>query len=91
MNKSTFEDLSDAQQNALHAGARKAQAYYLSEAKKQDAKSAQIFRDAGVKIAEMSIEDFDAWRDLAMQTSYKSFVEDVADGQALLDMALAVE
>ena len=91
MNKSTFEDLSEAQQNALRAGALKAQAYYLTEAKKQDANSARTFRKAGVKIAEMSPEDFDAWRDLAMRTSYKSFVEDVADGQALLDMALAVK
>jgi hypothetical protein len=39
----------------------------------------------------MSAEDFEAWRTLAQETSYKAFVEEVPDGQALLDMALAVE
>lgn len=71
--------------------AEKAEAYYLEEAKKQDAASAKVFADAGVEIAEMSAEDFDAWRKLAMETSYAQFVAEVPDGQALLDLALAVE
>ncbi|MBR9652700.1 TRAP transporter substrate-binding protein DctP [Thalassovita aquimarina] len=91
MNKSTFDGLNEAQQNALRAAAAKAQAFYLEEAKKEDAASEQVFRDAGVEIAEMSAADFDAWRALAKETSYKAFVAEVPDGQALLDMALAVE
>ncbi len=91
MNKSAFEDLNEAQQTALLAAAEKAEAYYLEEAKKQDAASAKVFSDAGVEIAEMSAEDFAAWRALAQETSYKAFVEDVPDGQMLLDLALAVE
>lgn len=91
MNKSTFDGLTEDQQNALRAAAEKAQAYYLEEAKKQDAASAEVFAEAGVEIAEMSAEDFEAWRQLAMETSYKKFVEEVADGQKLLDLALAVE
>lgn len=91
MNKRTFDGLSEAQQNALLAASEKAEAYYLEEAKKQDAASAKVFADAGVEIAEMSAEDFEAWRTLAMETSYKKFVEEVRDGQELLDLALAVE
>lgn len=91
MNKSTFEGLTEAQQNALLAAAEKAEAFYLEEAKKQDAASVEVFKNAGVEIATMSPEDFDAWRALAKETSYKAFVEEVPDGQALLDMALAVE
>lgn len=91
MNKSTFEGLNEAQQKALLAGAEKAEAFYLAEAKKQDAASVQVFEEAGVEIAEMSPEDFDAWRKLAMETSYQKFVEEVPDGQDLLDKALAVE
>lgn len=91
MNKSAFDGLTEAQQNALLAASEKAEAYYLEEAKKQDAASADVFRDAGVEIAEMSAEDFEAWRALAQETSYKAFVEEVSDGQELLDMALAVE
>jgi len=91
MNKSTFDGLNADQQAALTAASAKAEAYYLEEAKKQDAASEQVFRDAGVEIAEMSAEDFAAWRTLAQETSYKAFVEEVPDGQALLDMALSVE
>lgn len=91
MNKSVFEALNTAQQDALLAASAKAEAYYLAEAKKQDAASEKVFRDAGVEIATMSAEDFEAWRVIAKETSYKKFVEQVPDGQELLDMALAVE
>jgi len=39
----------------------------------------------------MTQEQFDAWRAIAQETSYKAFVEEVPNGQELLDMALAVE
>lgn len=91
MNKTKFESLTDEQQQALREGAEKAEAFYLEEAKKQDAASVEVFRDAGVEIAEMTQENFDAWREIAQETSYKKFVENVPDGQKLLDMALSVE
>ncbi|MEL7013037.1 MAG: TRAP transporter substrate-binding protein DctP [Pseudomonadota bacterium] len=91
MNKSTFDGLTEAQQAAILAGAEKAEAFYLEEAKKQDAASAEVFADNGVEIANMTQEEFDAWRALAQETSYKKFVEETPDGQALLDLALSVE
>ncbi len=91
MNKSTFDGLNEDQQAALLAASEKAQTYYLEEAKKQDANSAKVFAEAGVEIAEMSPEDFEAWRALAQETSYKAFVEEVPNGQELLDKALAVD
>ncbi|MBI1493195.1 TRAP transporter substrate-binding protein DctP [Halocynthiibacter styelae] len=91
MNKTTFEGLTEEQQTALLEASANAQAFYLEEAKAQDAASADVFREAGVEIAEMTAEDFEAWRALAEETSYKAFVEEVPDGQALLDLALAVE
>ncbi len=91
MNKSKFESLTPEQQQALRDGAAKAEAFYLEEAKKEDADSVQTFRDAGVEIATMTQEDFDAWREIAMQTSYKNFADNVEGGQELLDMALSVE
>ena len=91
MNKSTFEGLTEAQQKALLAGAAKAEAYYLDEAKKADAAAAEVFRKNGVEIAQMSDADFAAWREIAERTSYKAFVEQLPDGRRLLDMALAVE
>jgi len=91
MNKTTFDGLNEKQQQALLAGAKKAQAYYLAEAKKADEASAAKFKEAGVKIVEMSQADFDAWRDVAKTSSYKKFVDETEGGQKLLDMALAVE
>ncbi len=91
MNKSTFDDLTEEQQAALMAASEKAEAFYLEEAKKEDAASEEVFREAGVEIARMTAEDFEAWRALAQETSYQSFIEEVSDGQELLDMALAVE
>jgi TRAP-type C4-dicarboxylate transport system substrate-binding protein len=91
INKSTFDGLNADQQAALMAASAKAEDFYLEEAKKQDAASAQVFADNGVKIASMTQEEFDAWRALAQETSYKAFVADTPGGQELLDLALSVE
>jgi len=91
MNRTTFEGLTAEQQRALRDAAAKAEAFYLAGAKEADAKSEQVFRDAGVEIARMSEADFAAWREIAKPSSYKAFVEQTPDGQALLDLALSVE
>ena len=91
MNKTIFEKLDQDQQSAILSGAQKAQAYYLAEAKKADAATAEKFKEAGVEIAEMSSADFDAWREVAKKSSYQSFVKNTENGQKLLDMALSVE
>lgn len=91
VNKSTFEGLTEEQQAALLAAAEKAEAFYLEEAKKGDSEAAKVFADAGVEIAEMTAEDFAAWRAIAQESAYKSFVEETPDGQRLLDLALSVE
>ncbi len=91
MNKATFDDLNEAQQQALVAASANAEAFYLEEAKKEDAASVEIFREAGVEIASMSAEEFDAWRAVAQSSSYAAFISDLPDGQELLDLALAVE
>lgn len=91
INKSAFEGLTPAQQEALTTAAAKAQAYYLDEAKKEDAASIEPFEKAGVEIARMTADDFAAWRKLAEETSYKAFLADVPDGQKLLDLASEVE
>lgn len=91
MNKSTFDGLSEEQQAAIRAGAQKAEAYYLEEAKKEDAESVKVFEEAGVEIANMTDEEFKAWQDVAQQSSYAKFVADTPDGQTLLDLALSVE
>ena len=91
MNKTAYDNLNDAQKAALDAASKKAEAFYLAEAKKQDAASVEAYKEAGVEIANMTKEEFAAWQEVAKESSYKKFVEDVPGGQALLDKALAVE
>ena len=91
MNKSAFDGLTAEQQTALRDGASKAEAFYLTEAKKGDAESVKVFKEAGVEIALMTPEEFDAWREVAKTSSYAQFVKDTPNGQALLDLALSVE
>ncbi|MEM8957325.1 MAG: TRAP transporter substrate-binding protein DctP [Pseudomonadota bacterium] len=91
MNLSTFEKLSAEQQAALRSAAEVAQAYYFEHAALEDAKSVEVFSEAGVEIAEMTAEDFAKWRNLAAETSYEQFVENYPNGQSLLDTALSIE
>ncbi|MFV1851379.1 MAG: TRAP transporter substrate-binding protein DctP [Thalassospira sp.] len=91
MSKKTYDGLNDAQKAALAAAAKKAEAYYTEEGRKEDATSVQVFKDAGVEIVDLTDADFKAWQDIAKQTSYAKFVEETPGGQELLDMALAVE
>ncbi len=91
MNKSVFDGLSEEQQTALMDAAAKAEAFYLEEAKKEDGAARDTFAKNGVEIAEMTAEEFDAWRAIAQETAYKAFLEGSPEGQKLLDLALAVE
>jgi TRAP-type C4-dicarboxylate transport system substrate-binding protein len=91
MNLSAFNGLSAEQQEALMAAAANAEAFYLEQAKAEDAASVEVFREAGVEIAQMSEEDFNAWLALARESSYPAFLTDVPNGQTLLDLALSVE
>lgn len=91
MNKTAYDNLNDDQKAALDAASKKAEAFYLEEAKKQDAASVEVFKEAGVEIANMTKEEFAEWQAVAKESSYKKFVEDVPGGQTLLDKALSVE
>ena len=91
MNKTTFDNLTPEQQTALTEAGKKAEAFYLEQAKLGDQIAADAFSDAGVELAAMTEDDFNAWLELAKTTSYPAFVEEMPDGQRLLDMALSVE
>ncbi|MBN2741807.1 MAG: TRAP transporter substrate-binding protein DctP [Rhodobacteraceae bacterium] len=91
INKTTFDDLTPAQQKALTDASAKAETWYLEQAKLGDAETTKAFEKAGVKIATMSQADFDEWREIAKESSYPAFVKSTPDGQKLLDEALAVQ
>lgn len=91
MSKKTWEELDDAQRAALTAAGEKAEAYFLEQAKGLDQKMVDVFTEAGVEVVEMTDDEYQAWIEVARNSSYLTFAEKVEGGKELIDLALAVE
>ncbi len=91
MSKQSFDRLDEAQKKAVLEAGKKAEAYFLKEAKDGDDKMIEAFKKAGVEVIEMSKEDYDAWLKVAETSSYKNFSEEVKGGEKLIEMALTVK
>ncbi len=91
MSKKSWDKLNEKQQAALMAAGQKAEDYFFEEAKKLDDKLVDTYRKAGVEVVEMTPKQAAAWREIAQQTSYKNFSENVPGGKELIEKALAVE
>ncbi len=90
MSKRSFERLDAKQKDALLAAAKKSEDYFFAESKKLDEQMVEAFQKAGKKVVTLSPEQVQKWRDIAWQTSYKTFSEQVPGGKALIEKALAV-
>ncbi|MCF8468284.1 MAG: TRAP transporter substrate-binding protein DctP [Sneathiella sp.] len=91
MSKKSFDKLNKEQQDALMAAGKVAEDYFFDAAKGLDDKLVKVYKDAGVEVVTMTPEQAQAWREIANETSYKSFSENVKGGDALIKKALAVE
>mgnify|MGYP001548458066 FL=1 len=91
MSKKSFDRLDKAQQAALIAAGKKAQAFYEGKADQVNADAIKAFEDHKVKITTLTDAQYNAWIDLAKKTSYAKFAKDVPNGQKLIDEALAVK
>ncbi len=91
MSKMSFDRLNEEQQQALMDAGEKAEEFFAGEAAKLDDELVKTYEDAGVEVVEMSQENYDAWLEIAKETSYKNFAEKVPNGQELIDSALSVE
>lgn len=87
----SWDKLNEEQQAALVAAGQKAEEYFAKEAAGLDQKMVDVFSENGVEVVNMTPENYQAWLDIAQQSSYKTFAENVPNGQALIDAALAVE
>ncbi|KPQ22084.1 MULTISPECIES: TRAP transporter substrate-binding protein DctP [unclassified Halomonas] len=87
----SWEKLNEEQQEALTAAAEEAEEFFASEAAGLDDKMVEVFEEEGVEVVSMSEEDYEAWLEIAKETSYKNFAENVENGQAIIDAALEVE
>ena len=91
MAKKSFEKLNPAQQEALMKAAAKAEEFAFQASVEADQKLVDAYKNAGVKVVEMTAQQAAMWRKIADESSYKAFSESVNGGKELLDMALRVE
>lgn len=91
MSKKSWDKLSKEQQDALMAAGEKAEEFMAAEAKGLDEKMVNVFKKQGVKVVTMTSEEAEAWKEIAQETSYKDFAENVPGGAELIEKALAVE
>ncbi|AZN98505.1 ABC transporter substrate-binding protein [Mesorhizobium sp. M9A.F.Ca.ET.002.03.1.2] len=91
ISKKVFDGLNADQQNAIRAAGDKAEAFFNEEVRKGDQIMIDTYKKAGVEVVEMSKADYDAWLELAKQSSYKEFAEKVPGGDKLIEKALAVQ
>jgi TRAP-type transport system periplasmic protein len=91
MSKRSFEQLDENQQKAILDAAQKSEEYFSQESKKLDENLVEAYKKAGVEVVEMTPEQVAMWRDIAKNTSYKTFSEQVPGGDKLIEMALEVD
>ncbi|WCR10689.1 TRAP transporter substrate-binding protein DctP [Paracoccus stylophorae] len=91
ISKKVFDRLNPEQQQALMDAGQRAEQWFSEQAAGLDTTMIETFEKAGVEVATMTPEDFDAWLAIARDTSYKHFSDEVEGGQDLIDQALAVE
>ena len=91
MAKRSWDRLNDEQRAALLSAGQVAENYFFEQAKQLDVTLEEIFSEAGVEVVHMSTEQAEAWKQIAMATSYQVFAEEVPGGTALIEKALAVE
>ncbi|HSG64128.1 MAG TPA: TRAP transporter substrate-binding protein DctP, partial [Gammaproteobacteria bacterium] len=91
ISKRRWDRLNDAQRAAFLAASQQAEDYFFEQAKALDLQMESEFRNAGVEIAHMTAEQAQAWKDIALRTSYETFAQEVDGGAELIEQALAVE
>lgn len=91
MSKKSFDKLTKAQQDALLAAGKKAEAYFKKASRELDDNLVEVFKKNNVEVITLTPEEYGAWVNLAKQSSYKVFAEEVPDGKKLIDAALAVK
>ena len=91
MSKRSFDRLNKQQQDAVLKAGKKAQAFYEGKAEAVNAEAIKAFEDHKVKVVTLSEADYNAWIEVAKKSAYSKFAKDVANGQKLIDEALAVK
>ncbi len=91
MSKKSFERLDKKQQDVLLKAGKKAQDYFAKEGKGLDDEMVKAFKEHNVEVVTLTPAEYDAWINVAKQSSYAEFAKEVPDGKQLVDDALSVK
>src|SRR5438093_2486716 len=91
MSKKSFDKLDKKQQEVLLKAGKKAQDYFAKEAKGLDDEMVKVFKDHKVEVITLTPAEYDAWVNVAKQSSYAEFAKEVPDGKQLIDDALSIK
>ena len=91
MSKKAFDRLDKKQQEALRAAGKKAEQFFAKEAKGLDDEMIKAFKQHNVEVVTLTPAEYDAWLNVAKQSSYAEFAKEVPDGKKLIDDALSVK
>jgi TRAP-type C4-dicarboxylate transport system substrate-binding protein len=87
----TWKKLSPEHQKVMEVVGKELEKFALEEAIKDDTEVTNLFKQKGVKVYEMSPDDFKVWLEVSKQTAWREYAEKVKGGKELLEMALAVK
>ena len=91
MSKKSFDRLDKKQQDVLLKAGKKAQDYFAKESPGLDQEMIKSFKEHKVEVVTMTPAEYDAWVNVAKQSSYAEFAKEVPDGKQLIDEALSVK
>jgi len=90
MSKKNFEKLTQKQKDVLIMAGKKAQDFFAKAAPGLDDEMVNTFKKNNVEVVTMSPAEYDAWLNVARESSYVEFAKEVPDGKKLIDEALSV-
>ena len=90
MSKKNFEKLTQKQKDVLIMAGKKAQDFFAKAAPGLDDEMVNTFKKNNVEVVTMSPAEYDAWLNVARESSYIEFAKEVPDGKKLIDEALSV-
>jgi TRAP-type C4-dicarboxylate transport system substrate-binding protein len=91
MSKRSFNRLNKQQQDVLLKAGKKSEEFFNQETKKLDNEMVETFKKNNVEVVTMTPDEYNAWVQIAQDSSYKQFASEVPDGKKLIDAALAVK
>jgi TRAP-type C4-dicarboxylate transport system substrate-binding protein len=91
MAKSTYDSLTPAQQKIVMEVGASLEPFAIQSCKEDDKALAEVYGKAGAKVYDMNEKTFLMWRDLARESAWKNFEDNVKNGKKLMEMAEAVK